>query len=369
MAATRVIRPGMPVDDLETPVLTIDLDAMERNLARMMRTLAGSGVRLRPHLKTAKSPLLAHLMIRAGAVGICCAKLSEAEAMAEAGIDDILLTSEVAGAGKYERLVGLAARLPAFKAVVDSRHAVEGIARIARERDVTANLLVELDVHTRRSGVTSPDEALALADLIRDTDGVAFTGVHAYAGHAQIRPLAERQAQNDEAMALLAPTIELLREHNHEPRIVTGGGTGTAELDTRNGLLNEVQAGSFLLMDTLYRDAGLPYENALRCRSTIISRPAPDRAVCDAGVKTLSSDGGAPELEGRPGVRYLRGSDEHGSIAVDPALLDRPLEVGDVVTLVPSHVCTTVNLHDLYAGIRGDVVECVIPIAARGHVW
>ena len=369
MGAFRALRAGMSVDDLETPVLTIDLDAMERNLARMMSTLGDSGVKLRPHLKTAKSPALAQLMLQAGAVGICCAKLAEAEVMANAGITDILLTSEVAGVGKLERLVALAARLPGFKAVVDTADTITRIAAIAGERDVTVRLMIELDVNTHRSGVTTSAAALALADLIRDTDHVQLAGIHAYAGHAQIRPLEGRVEQNAAAMALLRETVELLNEHNHELGILSGGGSGTAGLDAELGLLNEVQAGSFLLMDTLYRDAGLPFENALRCRSTIISRPTPERAVCDAGVKTLSSDGGPAEIEGRPGVVYLRGSDEHGSIAVDPAAQDRELRVGDVITLLPSHICTTINLHDVMVGLRGDVVEAIFPIETRGHVW
>jgi D-serine deaminase-like pyridoxal phosphate-dependent protein len=369
MTAARVIRPGMPVEELETPVLTIDLDVMERNLAAMMRILEGSGVRLRPHLKTAKSPALAHQMIAAGAVGICCAKLSEAEVMADAGIEDIVLTSEVAGPGTFDRLVDLAARLPGFKAVVDNQWAVDAIAARARERGVTVKLLIELDVHTHRSGQTTPEGTLALANAIRDTEGVELVGVHGYAGHAQVHPLDVRKQRNDEAMALLAETVELLREHNHELAIVTGGGTGTAAMDVANGVLNEVQAGSFLLMDTLYRDAGVAFENALRCRSTIISRPTPERAVCDAGGKTLSSDGGKAEVESHRGVRYLHGSDEHGSLAVDPAALDGALNVGDTITLLPSHVCTTVNLHDQFVGVRNGVVEVVWPIAARGHVW
>jgi D-serine deaminase-like pyridoxal phosphate-dependent protein len=369
MGAMRALRAGMTADELETPVLTIDLDAMERNLAKMLSILDGSGVRLRPHLKTAKSPALAHLMVQAGAVGICCAKLSEAEVMANAGITDILLTSEVAGFGKFERLVELAARLPGFKAVVDNADALTAIAAIARERGVTARVLIELDVNTHRSGVTSADAALTLADLIRATDGVELAGIHAYAGHAQVRPLDGRVEQNAAAMELLRETVELLGEHNHELPILTGGGSGTAALDADLGLLNEVQAGSFLLMDTLYRDAGVPFENALRCRSTIISRPAPDRAVCDAGGKTLSSDGGPAEIEHRPGVVYLRGSDEHGSIGVDPALQDRELRVGDVITLLPSHICTTINLHDVLVGLRGDVVEAILRVEARGHVW
>ena len=369
MGATRAIRIGEPVEDLETPVLTIDIDAMERNLARMMAILDGSGVRLRPHLKTAKSPALAQMMIRAGAVGVCCAKLSEAEVMAHAGITDILLTSEVAGAGKFERLVGLAGWVPEFKAVVDNAHAVRGIAAIARERGITAKLMIEVDVHTHRSGVTTPQEALELADLIRSTGGVDLAGLHGYAGHAQVRPLDERQPANAEAMSLLAETVELLHEHNHPIPIVTGGGTGTCELDADRGVLNEVQAGSFLLMDTLYRDAGVAFENALRCRTTVISRPSSDRAVCDAGQKTMSHDGGPPEVEGRAGVTYRRGSDEHGSLVVDPQALDRPLEVGDVLTLLPSHVCTTVNLHDVFVGVRRGVVEAVWPIEARGHIW
>lgn len=369
MGAIRALRAGMPVDELETPVLTVDIAAMERNLATMMAILDGSGVRLRPHLKTAKSPALAHLMLRAGAVGICCAKLAEAEVMANAGVRDILLTSEVAGYGKFERLVALARRLPDFKAVVDSADAVGDIARLARERGVNVKLLIELDVNTHRSGVPTADAALTLAELIRSTDGVELVGIHAYAGHAQIHPAAERGTRNAAAMALLLETVELLREHNHELPILTGGGSGTAALDAELRLLNEVQAGSFLLMDTLYRDAGVPFENALRCRSTIISRPTRDRAVCDAGGKTLSSDGGPAEIQDRPGVVYVRGSDEHGSIAVDPSAVDRELRVGDVITLLPSHVCTTINLHDVLVGVRDGVVEALWPIEARGHVW
>jgi D-serine deaminase-like pyridoxal phosphate-dependent protein len=369
MGATRALRAGMPVEELETPILTIDLDVMERNLARMMAILGDSGVRLRPHLKTAKSPALAHLMLQAGAVGICCAKLAEAEVMANAGVTDILLTSEVAGVGKHARLVELAARLPGFKAVVDNPDSVAEIAALARARGVTAKLLIELDVHTHRSGVQTPDATLTLADTIRAIDGVELVGIHAYAGHAQVRPLAERQERNAAAMALLRETVDLLREHNHEVAQLTGGGTGTAQLDAELGLLTEVQAGSFLLMDTNYRDAGVPFENALRCRSTIISRPTPERAVCDAGGKTLSSDGGPAELQDRPGVRYLRGSDEHGSIGVDPNLQQAPLSVGDVVTLLPSHICTTINLHDVMVGVRNGAVEAIYPIEARGHIW
>lgn len=369
MAAQRSIRPGMAVEDLETPVLVIDLDIMERNLATMMNILAGSRVRLRPHLKTAKSPAIAHLMLQAGAVGICCAKLAEAEVMANAGITDILLTSEVAGVGTFDRLVALSVRLPEFKAVVDNPWAVEQIASRARDLGITAKLLIELDVHTGRSGQATPEGTLTLADLIRATDGVELVGVHGYAGHAQIQPLDERRTRNDRAMALLRDTVDLLREHNHDIPIVTGGGSGTAAMDVENGILNEVQAGSFLLMDVLYRNTGVPFENALFCRSTIISRPTPERAVCDAGGKTLSVDGGPPELIGHPGVRYLRGSDEHGSIAVDPAEQDRELSVGDVVTLLPSHVCTTVNLHDLFVGVRRGKVETIWPISTRGHIW
>jgi 3-hydroxy-D-aspartate aldolase len=337
MGVTRSIRVGMPVEELETPVLTIDIDTMQRNLDKMMGILSGSKVRLRPHLKTAKSPALAHLMIQAGAVGVCAAKLSEAEVLANAGITDILLTSEVAGAGKIERLVGLASRLPDFKAVVDNQPVVEQIARLARERGVIVTLLVELDVHTGRSGVTTPEGVLALAD--------------------------------GPAMEILAETVELLREHNHNVRYVTGGGTGTCAMDVENGVLNEVQAGSFLLMDALYRDAGVPFENALRCLTTIISRPTPERAVCDAGGKTMSHDGGPPVVEHHPGLRYLRGSDEHGSMEVNPDELEGDLNVGDIVSLLPSHICTTINLHDVLVGVRNGVVEAVWPVEARGHVW
>ncbi len=359
----------MAEEDLETPVLVIDIDAMERNLAKMMEVLKGSQVRLRPHFKTAKSPALAWKMIDAGAVGVCCAKLSEAEIMANAGIADILLTSEVAGVGKFERLVGLASQVARFKAVVDSEFAVKGIADVATSRGQTVDLLIEIDVNTGRSGVVSADAALELADLIRDTDGVRLVGLHGYAGHAQVRPEDERSELNPLAMEVLNEAIELLEEHNHELTYVSGGGTGSVALDVDAGVLNEVQAGSFLLMDTAYRDAGVPFENALSCLTTIISRPNEERAVCDAGQKTMSRESGPPEVIGRPGVIYLRGSDEHGSMQVDPALLEAPLNVGDVVRLIPSHICTTINLHDVMVGVRGGVVEAIWPVEARGHVW
>ncbi|MCC6936232.1 MAG: DSD1 family PLP-dependent enzyme [Thermomicrobiales bacterium] len=369
MAAMRAIRPGMPVEELETPVLVVDLDIMERNLARMMEILDGSSLRLRPHLKTAKSPAIAHKMIEAGAIGVCSAKLSEAEVMADAGIRDILLTSEVAGPGTFDRLVALAARLLEFKAVVDNAWAVDQIAAIARERGVVFKLLIEIDVKTGRSGVVDAQSALALADHIRDTDGVELVGLHGYAGHAQVQPEEVRRERNDPAMELLSEVVEYLRERGHEIPILSGGGSGTAAMDARRGLLNELQAGSFLLMDVAYRNAGVPFENALFCRSSIISRPTPERAVCDAGQKTLTADSGPAEVTGRAGVRYIRGSDEHGSLAVEPAELESDLNVGDTIQLIPSHVCTTINLHDLMVGVRNGRVETVFPIAARGHLW
>ena len=365
----RSIRIGMAESELETPVLVVDIDAMERNLAKMMDTLADTGLSLRPHLKTAKSPALAWKMIDAGAVGVCCAKISEAEVMANAGISDILLTSEVAGVGKFERIVALSRRLDAFKAVVDSDVAIEGIASIADDRGATVNLLIEIDVNTGRSGVTSAGEALRLADRIRELDGVQLVGLHGYAGHAQVRSAEEREALNPEAMEVLRETVDLLEEHNHVLHYLSGGGTGSAALDAESGVLNEVQAGSFLLMDTAYRDAGVPFENALTCLSTVISRPSDTRAVCDAGQKTLSRDSGPAEVIDRPGVTYLRGSDEHGSMEVDPASLESPLVVGDVIRMIPSHVCTTINLHDVMVGIRDGIVEAVWPVEARGHVW
>lgn len=359
----------MPVEELETPILVIDMDVMERNLALMMSILEGSKARLRPHLKTAKSPALAQMMIEAGAVGICCAKLSEAEVMANAGITDILLTSEVAGFGKYERLVALAARLPEFKAVVDSEHAVNAIATLATERGVTVKLMIELDVNTGRSGQVTAQGVLGLAGLIRDSDGVELAGIHAYAGHAQIKPAGDRQSLNDAAMERLSETIETLHEHNHELRILSGGGSGSVRLDVQNGILNEVQAGSFLLMDTAYRDAGVEFENALTCLSTIISRSTDERAVCDAGLKTLTRDGGTPEVTGRPGVTYVRGSDEHGSLAVNPDELTEELPVGSIISILPSHVCTTINQHDVMVGVRNGIVEAIYPVDARGHIW
>jgi D-serine deaminase-like pyridoxal phosphate-dependent protein len=359
----------MPVEELETPVLVIDLAVMERNLDRMMTTIGRSGARLRPHLKTAKSPAIAHLMLRAGAVGVCAAKLSEAEVLANAGIDDILLTCEVAGFGKFERLVALAGWLPGFKAVVDSQGAVDAIAGIAQRRGVTVKLLIELVVGQGRSGVHEPERVLALAQRIQATECLEFLGIHAYAGEMQHVPLVRRRRENAAAMEPLRVTLDLLEANGVTPQLVSGGGTGTVEFDLEAGLLNEIQAGSFLLMDTDYRKAGVPFENALFCRSTIVSRPAANRAVCDAGAKTLSFDSGPAEVVGYPGITYGTGSDEHGKLTFDPDDPAADLRIGDVVTLLPSHVCTTINLHDVLVGVRDGVVETIWPVEARGHVW
>lgn len=266
-------------------------------------------------------------------------------------------------------MVALAKRLPDFKAVVDSDVAIDATAAIAADRGATVNLMIEVDVNTGRSGVTSADEALRLADRIRVLDGVQLVGLHGYAGHAQVRAAEERETLNPLAMEVLRETIDLLEEHNHELHYISGGGTGSAALDTEAGVLNEVQAGSFLLMDRAYRDAGLPFENALTCLSTIISRPSETRAVCDAGQKTLSRDSGPAEVIEPVGVTYLRGSDEHGNLEVDPAAIQSPVPVGTVLRLIPSHVCTTINLHDVMVGVRDGVVEAIWPVEARGHVW
>lgn len=354
------------VTQLDTPCLAVDLDAFDANVRLCMERLAR--VRVRPHLKTAKSPPVARLLLDAGARGICVAKLSEAEVMLAAGIDDVLVTSELAGPVKAARLAALAARHRGLKVVVDS---VEGAAALdAALRQAGAgpvDALIEVNVAQDRCGV-APADAAALADRLRPLDRLRLIGLQGYEGNLQhVRDPGERRRRCDAAMAELAGAAAGVRAAGHRVDVVTTGGTGTAEFCAAHEVVTEVQPGSFAFMDADYLDTGgVPYRSALTVHATVISHPTPDRAVVDAGLKSLSDDSG-PARVLAPGWTYRHGGDEHGIL--EPAGGERrPLAVGDRVEIVPSHIDTTINLHDVMHAHRGGAVEQEWPIAARGRV-
>lgn len=359
-------RPGMAEREIVTPALVLDLAAFERNLGKMQDRADAAGMRLRPHGKMHKSPWVAERQLAWGAVGICCQKVSEAEAFVREGILDVLVSNEVRQPVMLDRLARLA-RGAKIALCVDGAAGVDAAAEAAFRQDARLTLLVEVDVGAGRCGVQSPAEAVALARMIREAEGLRFGGLQAYHGSAQHLPDdAARGAAIAAAAARLRPVLAALKEVGIACPVVTGAGTGTFAHEAASGLWTELQCGSYAFMDADYaRVIGDAFEPALFVLAGVMSAPVAGRAVCDAGLKALAVDSGLPLVSGLPGVSYLGASDEHGTLA-DP---EGRLAVGDRLRLVPGHCDPTVNLHDWIVGLRGGKVERLIRVSARGKGW
>ncbi|HUF86199.1 MAG TPA: DSD1 family PLP-dependent enzyme [Thermohalobaculum sp.] len=368
--------PGMKLAEVETPALLIDLDAFERNLRAMAEAVGPTGLRLRPHAKTHKSPVIARRQLALGAVGVCCQKVSEAEVLADGGVDDVLVTNQVVGARKLERLAALARRVKVGTCVDDAQNARD-LSAAAVRFGAEIEVLVEIDVGAGRCGVAPGEPARTLAGEVATLPGLRFGGLQAYQGAAQhLRRAEEREAAIARAAELTRQTVALLAGAGLECRTVGGAGTGTYALEAASGVWNELQCGSYVFMDADYArnlDAeGAPvaaFEQALFVLSTVMSQPAAGRAVLDAGLKALAFDSGPPLVHGRADLRYEGASDEHGKVAFEAT--NAPLRPGDRLLLVPGHCDPTVNLHDWYVAVRGlswegAFVEAVWPVAARG---
>ncbi len=360
---------GQSIEALDTPSITIDLPAMEDNIARLMARMASSGKRVRPHLKTVKSPHLAQKLLDAGAAGCCVAKVSEAEVMAQAGITDLLITSEVMGTVKIGRLLNLVSQYPTVKVVADSTEGAQALNSAISEmaEPIKLQVLIELNVGQNRAGVTPGAEAANLARYVASLKNLRLVGIQGYEGHLQQLASDQRQHLCTEAMNKLCETVKLIRTAGLPLEIVTTGGTGTCETCAQFDEITEVQPGSFVFMDVAYRNAiGPLYANALSVIATVISRPVPERAIIDAGLKSLSNDMGNAELKYHPTASYRPGGDEHGILTCSAD--DTTLAIGARVEMIPSHIDTTVNLFDTYYGIRNGIIEEIWPILARGKV-
>jgi 3-hydroxy-D-aspartate aldolase len=358
---------GTPVGEIDTPALVVELPAYERNLDRMAASLAGTGVRLRGHAKTHKCPVVALHQIARGAVGSCCQKVSEAEAMVYGGVRNVLVSNEVVGARKIARLAALA-RQAEVAVCADDPGNVRDLDEAARAFGVRLPVLVEIDVGMSRCGVQPGEPALALARHVAAQRGLRFAGLQAYHGRAQhINEEAKRRAAIDVAIDQVRQTADLLKRHGLPCETVSGAGTGTYRWEAASGVYTEVQAGSYCFMDVEYGLVeGFPreFEQSLYVLATVMSRPTPDRAVVDAGLKALSVDKGVPRVRGPAGVEYQRASDEHGVLRLEGD--GRGLALGDRVWLVPGHCDPTINLHDWYVAVRDGRVEALWPITARG---
>ena len=365
---------GMSLDEVDTPALMIDLDAFERNLRRLADRVRGSGVRLRPHAKTHKCPVIALKQIELGAVGVCVQKVSEAEAMVYGGVRDVLVTNEVVGRQKLRHLMALA-HTARIGVCVDDPAQITALEAAASEAGVSIPVHVEINMGGNRCGVEPGEPALELASRIEDMAHLRFAGLQAYHGSAQhLRGWAERQQAIVGAVEKAALTRDLLAANGIACANITGAGTGTFEFETGSGVYTELQCGSYIFMDADYgrnldQDgaATRAFEPSLFVWATVMSRPNAERAIVDAGLKALAMDSGPPAVWDEPAATYERASDEHGRLGIASAT--NRLRLGDKVRLVPGHCDPTVNLYDWYVAVRGERVEAVWPITARGAVY
>ncbi len=364
---------GMHVRDVDTPALLIELDAFEANIARMRDRMAGTGVSFRPHSKTHKSTAIAGLQLDAGAVGVCCQKVSEAEIMVAGGVRDVFVTNEIVGAPKVARLAALA-RHAKVSVCVDSMANVAELAEAAGRCGTTLHVLVELNVGANRCGVERVEEVLPLARAVAACPGLRFAGLQAYHGPAQhFRAREERRAAIEAVAAKTREAVALLAAHGIACATIAGAGTGSHEFELASGLYTEIQAGSYVFMDADYgrnRDGSdrfvSDFANSLFVLATVMSGAVPGRRVVDAGTKALSTDSGMPVVWGLDGVAYVQANDEHGRLEVSGGAAPA---VGEKIRIVPGHVDPTVNLHDWFVGVRRDHVECLWPVSTRGALF
>ncbi len=354
---------------LPTPALIVDLDAFEANVARMAARAKDAGVALRPHAKTHKSAFIARAQIEAGAVGICCAKLGEAEALADAGIEDILVTSPIASASVAERAAALAKRGARLAVSVDDPLGVAVLAAAASSAGVNMRVQIDVDVGTRRTGVADVDHALALARAIAAAPQLSLRGVQGYGGRWQHTEGADKRLDaTKEGMARLSAVVQALRGHGHDCATVTGGGTGTNSADRALGVLNELQPGSYVFMDNQYVDAlgndeDGAFQTSLFVQAQVISANAARWVTVDAGLKAFATDGPPPRPATGPFAKdgYFFFGDEHGGLMRPDGAV---VALGQRVELTAPHCDPTVDRYDRLHLVRGEVLEAIAPIEA-----
>ncbi len=358
---------GRPIAELDTPALLLDLDAFERNVARMRQViLEDAGIGWRPHTKALKTPALAHALLRAGALGVTCAKLEEAEVMAAAGVRDILIANQVVGAVKVARLARLARHADVIVAV-DAEAQVLALDAAAREAGTRPRVVVEVNVAMNRAGVEPGEPVVALARRVAASPGLRFAGLMGWEGGgiAGLRDPVEKRRAVEAAVGRLTESADRCRAAGLPVAIVSCGGTGTYWIAAKLPGVTEVQAGGGVLGDAHYRtNYGVDLECALTILTTVVSRPTPTRVVCDAGWKSMARVPMPPEPLGVGEVASLALSAEHATLELArPAAAPR---IGDRVQFVAGYSDATVFLHDELHGVRGGRLEAIWPILGRG---
>jgi D-serine deaminase-like pyridoxal phosphate-dependent protein len=366
-------KPG-GLQELTTPALVLDLEAFEQNVAAYQRQINLHGLQARPHSKSHKCAEIARRQIAAGAVGVCTASLHEAEAMVGQGINNILITSPVVGAGKLDRLLQLLQPGATVAVVVDDAEYAASMAAAAHRSGHILDVLIDVDLGMGRTGIGNIESALQLVDVVCQAEGLSYRGLQAYSGRVQhIHAFAERDQVYTAQLRLLSELIAALDKRGLKPATVSGGGTGTLALDCREGLLTEHQAGSYIFMDVEYgsvplraNPADAPFATSLFLHSTVVSKNVRGQATIDAGLKSFATDGPLPLVSaGAPvGTTYSFFGDEHGCLTFPTSTDSLPL--GSIVACVTPHCDPTINLHDYLHVVRYGAIDDIWPIVGRG---
>jgi len=373
MTQDDVLQANVSKWELDTPALLVDLDAMEANLATMQSVLSRNGIASRPHAKTHKCPQIARLQIGSGSVGICTAKVSEAEVMLEHGIESVLMTTSNVTPFKIERAMRLRRWHPGFVQATDTPENARDLSEAAVAAGVTADVVVDVDPGGRRTGITPGRPALELAQLVDRLPGLRLAGMLCYDGGSQhVTGFRERRAQTRERLAPAVATFESMRGAGLNTEIFSGGGTGTYNIDHENAGLTDVQVGSYIFMDAQYlaiggvSDAAVysDFQPSLTILTTVLNSQYEGRATTDAGAKACTINRPWPIVKGETGMSYTASSDEFGSLVYDDP--SRVYRTGDKLELIVSHCDPVVNLYDVMYAVRGDRVEAIWRIAARG---
>lgn len=352
--------------NLETPFLWADLDIMERNISCLAKYFKQAGVNWRPHIKGLKIPDIAKAAIDKGAVGITSAKLSEAEVMVSAGIKEILIANQIVDSIKISKLVELNKQADIMVAV-DNPKNVEDLSNIAQEKGGRINVLIEMNIGMNRCGVSSPQIAIKLAKQINTSQGIQLRGIMGWEGHVVgITDLQQKKESCISAVNSLVNTSKLLKAEGHNISIVSCGGSGSYTITSHIPGVTEIQAGGAILGDITYNHWGVETLNALFIQASVISRPSPDRAIIDAGFKTMSKDVFMPELVNHPDVQLVDLDAEHGYLRIkDP---QNKLAIGDRLDFIVGYGDSTTFLHDKLIGIRGGSIDQIWTIDARGKL-
>jgi D-serine deaminase-like pyridoxal phosphate-dependent protein len=360
-------RPGSRYQ-LPTPALIVDVDAFERNVKHMAQRAKAAGLALRPHSKTHKSATIARRQIAAGAVGVCCTKLGEAEALVKAGLRKLLVTSPIVGDDTTGRAVALARIAPEVMFVVDHGQQVEALASATSSAELTLSVLIDVDVGMARTGVANPPAAVSLASKIAGRSSLRLVGVQGYGGTWQhIVGESERRKAVAAGMTRLSATVQELRESGHPVPLVTGGGTGTFAADAALKVLNDVQPGSYIFMDNQYRDAlgkdeDGGFQQSLFVQARVVGINAEKWVTVDAGLKAFATDGPVPRITdprfASDGYFYF--GDEHGGVTRPAG--GNGIALGERIELTPPHCDPTVDRYSVYHFVRGDTLVDVVEI-------